>query len=144
MPKVRQLLEQKGTDVATIAGDCTALEAARMMNAKRIGSVVVLHDEHVAGIVTERDLMNRVIAEERNPAETKVADIMTANVACACQDTTLDELRQTMREKRIRHVPIINDERKLLGIVSIGDLNIVEHRIKEETIQYLEQYMYRP
>lgn len=144
MPKVRQLLEQKGSAVSTISGEHTVLEAARLMNANRIGSVVVVHDEQVIGIITERDLMNRVIVEERNPAQTKVADIMTVQVACAREETPLDEIRQIMREKRIRHIPIIDGERRLIGIVSIGDLNIIDHQVQEETIQYLEQYMYRP
>lgn len=137
----------KGTDVAVISPDSTALDAARRMNERRIGSLVVVGaadpDRVPLGIITERDILTRLVAAGRDPSTTHVAQIMTERVITCRPATTLDELRHVMREKRIRHVPVI-DQGRLAGLVSIGDLNTVEVQVMTETIQYLERYIYRP
>jgi CBS domain-containing protein len=118
----------------------TVLEAARLMNERGIGSVMVIDKDRLAGIFTERDVLRRVVAEQRDPAKTKLADVMTSPVACAAPQTTLDEIRQVMRGRRIRHVPVVNRKR-VLGMISIGDLNKAEREVQVETIRYLEQYI---
>ena len=112
-------------------------------NASGDGHVLlVVQSRKLVGIFTERDVMRRVVAEHRDPEKTLLAKVMTTPVACATPDTTLDELRKVMFEKRIRHVPVLDDDNQtLVGMVSIGDLNRARIDVQIETIRYLEQYM---
>lgn len=140
MATAEQFISLKGGTVASLGPGATVLEAALLMNERGIGSVIVIDKDRLAGIFTERDVLRRVVAEQRDPATTKLADVMTSPVACAAPHTTLDEIRQVMRERRIRHVPLVNAKR-VLGMISIGDLNKAERDVQVETIRYLEQYI---
>ncbi len=141
MATAEQLIALKGGSVAALGPEATVLEAAALMNERGIGSVVVIDDKkRLAGIFTERDVLRRVVAEKRDPTTTKLADVMTSPVACAAPHTTLDEIRNVMRERRIRHLPVA-DRKRVVGMVSIGDLNKAEHDVQVQTIHYLEQYM---
>jgi CBS domain-containing protein len=143
MATVEQLIHDKAARAGSIAAlppDSTVLDAAQLMNARQIGSVLVLEREKLLGIFTERDVLRRVVAAHRDPARTRLAEVMTAPVACAARHTTLDEVRAAMREKRIRHMPVVESGR-VLGMVSLSDLNKAEHDVQEQTIRYLEQYM---
>ncbi len=135
-----QLIAVKGAAVASLPPTATVLEAAQLMNERHIGSVLVIDQDHLVGIFTERDVMRRIVAEERSAAATQLDDVMTRQVACAAPHTRLDEIRAVMRQKRIRHVPVV-DVRRVVGMISIGDLNKAEHDGQAETIRYLEQYM---
>lgn len=127
--------------VVTIDPSATALEAARRMNDHHIGALVVVDSVgRVAGIVSERDVLVRVVAAQRAPERTAVGEVMTREVLVCSPDTPLDELRRLMRTKRVRHIPIV-DEQGLSGMVSIGDLNLAEARELSETIVFLEQFM---
>lgn len=141
MPTVREILDRKGNAVHTIPTDASVLDAARRMNEKHVGALVVIRGEKVVGIFTERDILNRVVAQQRDPAETLVQDVMTAPIACCAPETTRAECRAVMKNRRIRHLPVVDDER-LCGIVSIGDILEVEGAEQAETIQYLYEYMH--
>lgn len=148
MPIASSLLDRKQAQhqgpVATVAPMSTALDAAKLMNEKHIGAVPVVDPSgRVIGMFTERDIMTRVVAAERNPRDMMVQDVMSSPVIACGPDATLDELRHVMLTKRIRHIPVVEDER-LLGIISIGDLNVAQVAVMTETISYLEQYMYKP
>lgn len=149
MPTAEKLLHDKRADgqhtgLATVHPEQTVLEAARLMNERRIGSLAVVDgDGMLIGMFTERDVMTRVVAEEKLPADTRVGDVMTRPVMACPPSATCDEMRSIMREKRIRHLPIIDDGR-LLGMISIGDLNQADTKTLEETVMYLERYMYLP
>ncbi len=137
---VEEVLRQKGSSVYMIAPGATALDAAARMNEHRIGSLVVVADGSVVGIVSERDILIRVVASQLPPAETPVSQIMTTPIITCSPATTLDELRGIMRTKRIRHVPVMENDR-LAGMISIGDLNMAEAQSMSETIKYLEAYI---
>lgn len=144
MRTMGQLLDRKGHQVVSVSPETTVKEAAKLMSDRHIGAVMVVKGgAEIAGIFTERDVMRRVVAECRDPSRTQVREVMTTSVACCSTKTTLDEVRALMREKKIRHMPVV-EEGKLVGIISLGDLNIVEEEIRIETIQYLEQYLYKP
>ena len=143
MTTAQKILAAKGGDIVWIGPDATALEAAQLMNRHRIGSVVVIAEGKPTGIFTERDVLRRIVAEQRDPAATKVGEVMTTPVACAAPHTTDEELRDVFRNKRIRHLPVV-DAGKVIGMVSIGDVNRVEKKVQEQTIQYLQQYMSVP
>ncbi len=143
MPKVRDLLKRKGSDVVTIDLEATVLDAAKKMNERRIGAVVVMQGEKIVGIFTERDVMNRVVAPLRDPAATRVRDVMTAKVAFCTPETPLEECRTAMTRHKIRHLPVVEDG-KLAGLLSSGDLLARELAAQEETIRYLHEYMQGP
>ncbi len=140
MATAQQLLAIKGDAVASLPPTATVLEAAQLMNRRRIGSVLVINEGRLAGIFTERDVLTRIVAEQRDPAATPLGEVMTTPVACAAPHTTLDEIRKVMRDCRIRHIPVAEGER-VVGMISIGDLNKAQYDVQAETIRYLEQYM---
>lgn len=147
MPTAETILKHKfaGTDatsVVTIRPEATVMDAVRLMNERHIGAVVVVDAAgHVVGIFTERDLLKRVVGAERDPKSTRVNDTMTRDVMVCAPETALDDIRQTMRKRRIRHLPVVSSAGDLLGMISIGDLNIAEVKVMAETITYLERYM---
>jgi CBS domain-containing protein len=142
MALVRDLLERKGTDVWTIGPQATVFEAALKMNEHKIGAlVVVAGDGRVAGIFTERDVLRRVVGERRNPEATRVADVMTVDVVCCTPETTTDEARYEMKTRRIRHLPVANENGRLVGLISIGDLNAELQATQEHTLFLLHEYI---
>jgi CBS domain-containing protein len=143
MSLVRHVLEGKGSAVWTVRKEQTALEAAKLMHEKHIGSVVVMSGDVVVGIFTERDLMNRVVAEQRDPSQAKVIDVMTGRIAICTRDTTLEACRSAMTKNKMRHLPVVEDG-KLLGIISAGDILARELKDQEETLKYLHEYMVGP
>jgi len=145
---VRDIIAKKGPFVATIGKDETVLDAARRMNAERIGALVVTEDDKVVGIFTERDIMTRVVAHRLDPGETRVEQVMTCSVACCRLDTTAGECMRVITEKRIRHIPVVEDGR-LVGIVTSGDLLAREVAERQDeiddlnkTVNYLHEYMH--
>lgn len=142
MFKVQHILERKSDKpVACIGANASVLDASRVMNERHIGALVVTEGERVTGIFTERDILNRVVAAQRAPDRTAVREVMTAPVACCTRATTLAECRSVMRSKRIRHLPVVEEDR-LFGIISIGDILEDEHEEQKETIRYLFDYLY--
>lgn len=143
MTTVKEILEKKGSFVASICKGSTVLEAAQEMNARRIGALVVTEGDKVVGIFTERDILTKVVAGQLAPDRTTVGEVMTSPVACCCLDTTLEECRTVMTDKRIRHLPVVEDD-CLLGIITSGDVLAREAIEQRETIKYYHQYIYGP
>lgn len=144
MSTVATILGHKGTNVVTIDQHATVLDAARAMNQHRIGSVVVIKSggKGIAGILTERDVLTRVVALCKDPMRTLVSDAMTHPVQVCSPATQVEELRHTMREQRIRHVPVLEHD-ALVGMVSIGDINAFETLSLTSTVETLEAYIAR-
>lgn len=141
MPTAQSILDKKGTDVATVDVRATVLDAAKLMNARHIGAVVATSGEKVVGIFTERDILNRVVAAGRDPAQTRVEQVMTAPMACCKRDTRLAECRAIMSQKRIRHLPVVENGR-LYGMISSGDILASEVEDQQMTIEYLHEYLH--
>lgn len=143
MPHVSTLLDKKASNEITgLPSSATVLEAARKMDARHVGAMLVIDNGQLVGIFTERDLMRRVVVAERDPASVTLEEVMTSPVACAGPDTHVDEVRDVIRRQRIRHLPVVDDG-KVIGMVSIGDLNRAQQEVSEQTIQYLEQFISR-
>ncbi len=140
MHQIRELLATKGGGVRSVPGECSVLDAAQAMNEARIGAVVVLDRGRMVGILTERDVMTRVVAAGRDPARTKVTQVMTSPVLTCAPETSLSEARGVMRGKRIRHLPVAAGE-EIVGMVSIGDLNLCENEQLSATIRHMEAYI---
>lgn len=141
MTTVRDILDRKGGHVVAIAPGATALEAAQLMNEHRIGSLLVMESTKLVGIVTERDILRRVVAAGGDPAKILVEAILSTPVACCRPDTNLEECRKVITEKRIRHLPVV-DHGQLRGIITIGDLMAQAIEEHESTIKYLNEYMF--
>jgi CBS domain-containing protein len=142
MATVRDILAKKGSQVFSIGGGVSVVDAATVMNEHQVGSLVVSDDGRVVGIFTERDVLRRVVAERRDPAQTRVQEVMTAEIVCCTLETTIEEARGVMKNRRIRHLPVVDGDRRLLGLVSIGDLNAHEATAQEQTIYFLHEYLY--
>jgi CBS domain-containing protein len=142
MPTVRSVLASKLQGIESTTPEATVLEAVHQMNEHKIGALVVMDGERVAGIFTERDVLRRVVGDEKNPAETRVGQVMTSKVVCCDPDADLDEVATLMKNRRIRHVPVCNGDGRLLGMVSIGDINAAYTSDQEATIHFLNEYIY--
>lgn len=142
MSTVRDILAKKGSQVWSIGGDWTVLDAARFMTEHKIGALPVLDGEHISGMFSERDILQRIVAEARDPAQTSVGEVMTVEVACCTPETTLEEARGAMKNRRIRHLPVVDGDERLLGLISIGDLNAFQVAHQEQTIFLLNEYLY--
>ena len=141
MPSAQDILAKRPRAVVTIGEDATVMEAAKIMSDERFGSLLVVRDQKLVGIFPERDVLNRVVARHLDPLETIVKDVMTTPVAC-CQPTTkLAECRSVMTAKRIRHLPVVS-ENKLLGMISSGDILALEFGEQQQTIEDLYEYLY--
>jgi CBS domain-containing protein len=135
------MLARKGNSVVSITADRSVLEAARLMNEQGIGGLVVVEDDDLVGVFTERDVLRRVVAERRDPEQTKVGEVMTSNVITCSPGTSLEECRAVMTGKRVRHLPVMGTE-GLLGIVTIGDLLALEVAEGRDTISQLQSYVF--
>lgn len=142
MAAVADLLARKDvTDVYTIEPGATVLEAARRMNEHMIGSLAVLERDSLAGIITERDLLRRVIAEQRDPATTRVRDVMTRDVVTCKTCSSVDDVSSIIKTRRIRHLPVVDADGHVIGMVSLGDLNALAAHERELKIHVMEDYI---
>ena len=141
MSTVRDLLAMKGSHVLSVGPDASALDAAYLMNEHRVGALVVLDGGKLAGIITERDFLRKVVGERRDPAETPVHAVMSREVVCCQAHTSLDEARTVLKNRRFRHLPVVDECEALVGIISIGDLNAHQTHEQEHTICILQDYI---
>jgi CBS domain-containing protein len=140
MKTVRQILDKKGWEVYTVTPESTVFDALRLMAEKNIGAVVVVENKNVVGILSERDYARKVVLQGKTSRDTPVSEIMTEKVLYVLPKHTTDECMALMTDKRIRHLPVLDDG-KLVGVVSIGD--IVNTIIDEDKyiIGQLENYI---
>lgn len=137
---VSGLLTEKGHQIWSVEPETVVFEAIRLMTEKGIGAVIVCEGDRLAGIMTERDYMRKVILEGRSSKDTPVRDIMTKQVVCIPPDITVEECMALMTERRIRHLPVLRHG-KLNGIVSIGDVVKAVIANKHVMIDQLERYI---
>jgi CBS domain-containing protein len=130
---VSDILDEKGREVLSIDGEATVFDAIKRMVEANVGSLLVFEGRRLAGIVTERDYLRRVALEGRTEKETAVREIMTAPLVYVTPETTLDECMAVVTERRIRHLPVLDADREVLGVISIGDL--VKYRSKQQDVQ---------
>lgn len=142
MARVSDVLSSKGAGVMTIGAGASVLEAAQLMNEQRIGGLVVTERDQVAGIFTERDVLQRVVAKQLDPAATTVGEVMTSEIVCGESSMSIEEARNIFMNRRIRHLPIVDANGQLEGVISLGDINAWQLDGQEITIKYLHQYLY--
>jgi CBS domain-containing protein len=142
MASVNEILAGKGRHVATISPRATVYSAAIFMNEQRIGSLLVMDEGRMVGILTERDILTHVVADQRDANTTQVEDVMTRDVVCCRPHTDMEEARSVMKHRRIRHLPVVVEEGEVVGVISIGDLNAYQVDYQERTIYLLQEYIH--
>jgi len=127
-----ELLEEHHASIHSVDPDVSVTECVRQMNGEQIGAMLVMKDDRLLGIFTERDAITRVLGAGLEPTYTKVSAVMSNNPICITPSTTLDEAMAIVSSQRIRHLPVVQDD-KVLGMVSSGDLThwLVEDRTGE-------------
>ena len=143
MPTVNDILKRKGNDVHTVAPDVNVLDATKQMNQHRIGALLVVQDGQVLGMFTERDVLTRIVAVSRDPASTKVREVMTTPVAYCTPESSLEECGDIFTARHIRHLPVLSDN-ELKGVITSGDVLAFESTTHQRTINYLEAYIQGP
>lgn len=140
MITIGKLLENKGRDVWHIGPDDAVFDAIRLMDEKKIGALLVLHEEKLVGIISERDYARKVILKGRSSRTCKVKEIMTTQVYYANPELKVEECMAIMTRHAIRHLPVIV-EGKVSGMISLGD--VVKDIISEQKdhIDHLEHYI---
>jgi CBS domain-containing protein len=137
---VKQLLEFKGRDIISIDPYRTVYEAIEILAARQIGALLVIENGNLVGLISERDYARKVILKGKSSKDTLIRDVMTRELICVKPEMSVDESMALMTEKRIRHLPVMDND-TLIGIVTIGDAvrQIISER--DFTIQQLEQYI---
>lgn len=138
---VRNILQSKGFQTYTIDRYATVAEAVAAMNSHRVGALVVVRDHKPVGLFTERDILVRVVSEQRDPRTTWVDEVMTDSLVTVTPNTSIEEAMKIMTEWRCRHLPVIDDG-ELIGVISIGDLIRWTLDDKEHQIDDLVRYIH--
>jgi CBS domain-containing protein len=140
MTKIASILENRPDEIWSVTSSQSVLEAIKLMAEKGIGAVLVIDDNQLSGILSERDYARKIILENRSSNSTLVSEIMTADVFTTTSDSTVAECMSMMTDNDFRHLPVVDSD-GVVGMISIGDL--VRTVIKEQqfTIEQLEQYI---
>ena len=141
MAHVSDILEAKGSDVLHIESSATVYEAIKRMVNANVGSLLVIERGKLRGIVTERDYLRRVALQGRTERDTLVRDIMSAPLVYVSPETSVEQCMAVMTERRIRHLPVLDEDHDVVGLISIGD--VVKFQSKQQTaqIQLLTDYI---
>jgi CBS domain-containing protein len=142
MATVSDILAVKGRQLITISPEATVFDAAVCMTDKKIGSLMIVEDGQLVGMLTERDFLTRVVTEQRDAKTTTVGELMERDVVCCRPYTDMEEAKSVMKNRRVRHLPVMNDDGDLVGLVSIGDLNAYQTDYHERTIYLLQEYIH--
>ena len=140
MKTVRQLLETKGNKIYSVASDCLIYDALTMMAEHRIGALLVMDADHLAGIFSERDYAREVVLKGRTSKTAPVSEVMSTKLITVTCDHTVEECMNLMSGKRIRHLPVLHDD-KVVGVLSIGDLVQETIAYQQFLIKQLESYI---
>ena len=141
MRTVRQLLEAKPAEIIAIGPDAPVYDAIRLMAERSIGALLVMENETLLGIFSERDYARKVVLQGKTSAATPIRDIMTAKVVFARPSSSIDECMALMSERRIRHLPVM-DSNVVVGVLSITDLVRAQIAEQQFVIEQLEHYIH--
>ncbi|RZJ54907.1 MAG: CBS domain-containing protein [Flavobacterium sp.] len=137
---VAQILNAKGRNVYSVLSSTTVYEALKVMGEKNIGAILVIDESDLKGILSERDYARKIILKDRSSKETFVHEIMESNVFSVQLSNNIEDCMELMSSKRIRHLPVIEDD-IVVGIISISDVVKAIIEIQKDTIQHLNSYI---
>src|SRR3954452_18005108 len=138
--KVSDILKSKGSNVYSITSGISVYDALKIMGEKNIGALLVIEDEQLLGIISERDYARKIILKGKTSHETLVKEIMTERVISVAPDDNIEKCMELMSEKHIRHLPVVKDD-KVTGIISITDVVTAIIASQKETISLLHDYI---
>ena len=138
---VKHLLDRKGHDIWSVDAEAPVLAAIHMMAERGVGALPVMREGRLAGIVSERDYARKVILMGRASADTPVAQIMSSPVVTVGPEERVRRCMELMTAKRIRHLPVVDADGRMVGMVSIGDLVRAVIEEQQETIEQLERFI---
>ena len=141
MATARHLLDRKGRAIFSVGPDDPVLEAIRMMAEHHVGALLVMSENRLVGIVSERDYARKVILKGRSSADTPVSQIMSSPVVTVSLTNSVQECMQLMTSRRLRHLPVVEDG-EVVGMISIGDLVKAVMEEQKQTIEQLESYIH--
>ena len=141
--KIKDILAEKGNEVISVNADTIIDDVVRIMNDNHIGAVVVQDHDTVVGMLTERDLLKKLLAAHKDPSVIVAGDIMTDQIVIATVDRTCEECMSIMLNHRIRHLPVY-DGKELVGIISIGDIMNQLANDRTTEVEYLQEYIAGP
>ena len=141
MKTLKQLIESKDKKLAAVAPEQSVLRALEIMAENDVGALLVLDGKRLAGVFSERDYARKVILQGKASKSTKVSEIMTGKVVYVTLNRTIEECMAIMTEKHCRHLPVLDDDHNVVGIVSIGDM--IKEMISQQKfiIDQLENYI---
>ncbi|WP_289664927.1 CBS domain-containing protein [Flavobacterium panacagri] len=137
---VDQILKSKGRNVYSVVSNLTVYEALKVMGEKNIGAILIIDDNNLKGILSERDYARKIVLKDKSSKETFVHEIMESNVYTVKLSDNLEDCMELMSEKRIRHLPVLEDG-IVVGIISISDVVKAIIEIQKDTIQHLNSYI---
>jgi CBS domain-containing protein len=142
MKIVRDILDKKGAEVWTIEPSATVREALTEMAVKNVGALVVTDNKRVVGVISERDYARKVIMKGKSSLDTRVAEIMATDPICVTPSLTIGECMSRMTDKRVRHLPVLDADDTLVGLVSIGDVVAGVLSECESKVDELQSFVY--
>ena len=134
--QVQQIMQ---TAVIFADPEMTIRDVARSMRADNIGALPVSEDGHLIGMVTDRDIVTRAVAEARSPGETSVRDVMSQGLCYCYEDDALDEAAEVMAEHQVRRLPVINRQKQLVGFITLADLGHAEDYAAQEALKGISE-----
>ncbi len=140
MITVNQILQRKGHQYFSVAPDSITYDALKLMAEKEIGAVLVIQNDRIVGILSERDYARKIVLKGKSSKNTKVSELMSSTVYAVNGSTTLDECMHLMTDRRIRHLPVVEED-KIIGVLSIGDIVNCVIQEQKRTIEQLENYI---
>ncbi len=141
LDRLEMVLRQKGNAVVSIRSDASVYSAIEMMAEKQVGALLVIDEGQLSGVISERDYARKVILKGRSSKETLVREIMTGSPITIGLEASVDDAMRIMTANRIRHLPVLDAERRVAGVLSIGDLVNWILTSQHETIEHLERYI---
>ena len=138
--KVSDILKGKQSNIYSVTGQVSVYDAIKVMGEKNIGALLIMEEDRLTGILSERDYARKIVLKGKSSRETPVKDIMTENVLTVTPEDSIERCMAFMSEKHIRHLPVVEAD-KVLGMVSIGDVvnGIIESQ--KQTIAHLQSYI---
>jgi CBS domain-containing protein len=138
---VSMLLRQKGSDIFSLPSGASVYSAIELMADKHVGALLVIDDASLVGIISERDYARKIVLQGKSSKDSYVREIMTPSPITIRCDTSVEEAMRMMTDNRIRHLPVIDSEGHVAGVLSIGDLVNWIVTSQDETIAHLEHYI---
>ncbi len=137
---VSDIIKKKSRNIFSVTGDISVYDALKLMGEKNIGALVVVENDELKGIISERDYARKIILKGRTSHETMVNEIMTPKVITVSPDDDLDQCMELMSQRDIRHLPVIENS-SVIGMISIGDVVKAVIASQKETIEHLKNYI---